>query len=734
MAAEQAEHGINGVGNDVKKEDGTETGTKNIGTSSLEALQSKDSRKIMDTVDELRRSGLGGIINLPQLVVCGDQSSGKSSVLEAITEIPFPRRENLCTRFATEIILRRASVAAVSVKIIPDKQRPEPEQKSLKAFKSVIVDFAELPKLMDEATKAMGLTDDGNGPARAFSRDVLSIEIAGPGRPHLTLSKEDVELIRGLMNDYIKEPRTIIMAVVSAKNDYANQIILQKCREVDPKGSRTLGIITKPDFLEPDSENEESWLNLANNKNIRFELGWHILKNRSAKEASNSFEERNSAETAFFSQGRYRSLPREMVGISALCNRLSQMLFKHLRFELPGLRKEVNEKYKETGHELDLLGDKRSTVSDQRRFLMTVSNEFQDIVRAAVTGHYEHDFFGDLDPGEPVSHESNMRRLRAVVQHQNSQFATVMRKYGHKYEIVNEDDELTVASVTEPVPASAQLVDLDEGYAEFAFLQFEVSREDEVKRVRKIMVRSRGRELPGAFNPSLISQLFWNQSANWKIMAEYHVNQVAAAMNDFVKAAIGFCVSEDVADRLQAHKVDAALAQRLEDAKAELYRVLEDTKHHPITYDPVYASIVQTMRHKRHATRLDELVDRAETTVYNGSNKSHEKYLSPAVVRSGMDSLMERDMDKTSAEEALDSQQAYYKREVEYFVASVAKQVIERHLLRNLAGNTISPILVGDMTDEDVALIAAEPEETTRKRDFLEARKKIFQSALRLLK
>lgn len=44
--------------------------------------------------------------------------------------------------------------------------------------------------------------------------------------------------------------RTIIMAVVSAKNDYANQIILKKCRDVDPEGHRTLGIITKPDFLE----------------------------------------------------------------------------------------------------------------------------------------------------------------------------------------------------------------------------------------------------------------------------------------------------------------------------------------------------------------------------------------------------------------------------------------------------------------------------------------------------
>jgi hypothetical protein len=74
-----------------------------VTTSSLQALQSADQRKVMDIVDKLRRTGLSGIVELPQLVVCGDQSSGKSSVLEAITEIPFPRKENLCTRFATEV-------------------------------------------------------------------------------------------------------------------------------------------------------------------------------------------------------------------------------------------------------------------------------------------------------------------------------------------------------------------------------------------------------------------------------------------------------------------------------------------------------------------------------------------------------------------------------------------------------------------------------------------------------
>jgi hypothetical protein len=149
-------------------------------TTSLEALQGSEQRELMDLVDRLRRAGLSSILQLPQIVVCGDQSSGKSSVLEAITEIPFPRKENLCTRFATEIIMRRDTGSSILCKINPDDERPEDEQSKLRTFSRSIIDFSELPSLIEEATTAMGLNAH-----KAFSRDVLSIEICGPNRLQL---------------------------------------------------------------------------------------------------------------------------------------------------------------------------------------------------------------------------------------------------------------------------------------------------------------------------------------------------------------------------------------------------------------------------------------------------------------------------------------------------------------------------------------------------------------------
>jgi GTPase SAR1 family protein len=71
------------------------------------SLPSKDHRDLLNIIDSLRPQGISRIVDLLQIIVCGNQSSGKSSVLEAISGMLFPTKDNLCTRFATELILRR---------------------------------------------------------------------------------------------------------------------------------------------------------------------------------------------------------------------------------------------------------------------------------------------------------------------------------------------------------------------------------------------------------------------------------------------------------------------------------------------------------------------------------------------------------------------------------------------------------------------------------------------------
>src|SRR2546423_15351875 len=100
------------------------------------SLQSREHRDLLDLVDKLRSQGISRYVALPQIIVCGDQSSGKSSVLEAISGLSFPTKDNLCTRFATELILRRGPEASVTITIVPGDQRTDSEREKLQGFKS----------------------------------------------------------------------------------------------------------------------------------------------------------------------------------------------------------------------------------------------------------------------------------------------------------------------------------------------------------------------------------------------------------------------------------------------------------------------------------------------------------------------------------------------------------------------------------------------------------------------
>jgi WD40 repeat protein len=234
------------------------------------SLQSKDHGQLLDVIDLLRSQGISHYVPLPQLIVCGDQSSGKSSVLEAVSGVRFPTKDNLCTRFATELILRRGPTASAKLVIIPGAERSDEEKEKLLNFKVPTVSIDEFPSLIDKAKEAMGLNSD----TKAFSDDVLSVEISGPNQPHLTLvdlpglihaenkqqSAKDLQLVSSLVRSYMANSRSIILAVVSARNDYANQIVTKLARDVDPKGLRTLGIITKPDSLHVGSESEKAFI------------------------------------------------------------------------------------------------------------------------------------------------------------------------------------------------------------------------------------------------------------------------------------------------------------------------------------------------------------------------------------------------------------------------------------------------------------------------------------------
>ncbi len=52
----------------------------------------------------------------------------------------------------------------------------------------------------------------------------------------------------------MRNPRSVILAVIPANVDIATQEILEMAEELDVKGERTLGVLTKPDLVDKGAE------------------------------------------------------------------------------------------------------------------------------------------------------------------------------------------------------------------------------------------------------------------------------------------------------------------------------------------------------------------------------------------------------------------------------------------------------------------------------------------------
>ena len=194
-------------------------------------------------------------LTLPSIVVIGSQSSGKSSVLEAIVGHEFlPKGNNMVTRRPIELTL-----------IHTPAQPGRPT-------KDTVVEYAEFPGLglgrvtdFSHVQKTLYDLNMAVPASECVSDEPIELRIHSPHVPDLTLidlpgyvqiasmdqPDELREKIQNLCHKYIQEPN-IILAVCAADVDLANSPALRASRQVDPLGLRTIGVVTKMDLVPPE--------------------------------------------------------------------------------------------------------------------------------------------------------------------------------------------------------------------------------------------------------------------------------------------------------------------------------------------------------------------------------------------------------------------------------------------------------------------------------------------------
>jgi hypothetical protein len=624
----------------------------------MDQLRSEQS-KLLDMVDELRMIGVGTLVELPQLIVCGNQSSGKSSVLEAISRVRFPAKSNVCTRFATEVVLRRNPQSKIKVSIEPGVSRTnEEDRRNLCNFTAdAVPNDLDLPALIEQAKTCMGI-HDGESTNSGFSDDVLKVEIWGPDKPELTLvdlpglyystsrdqCEQGIGIVRGLTEKYMKNTRSIILAVISAKTDYHLQEVLNIAERFDPRRERTLGIITQPDILEAGSEEESNYLQFMRNEKIRLRLGWYALRNRSFETREISDNARDEREKDFFEQGRWATISRDCVGIESLRRRLSSILLQHVQRNLPGLIADIQDKISDRQQRLSKLGSARSTLQQQRGYLLNISSSFERITSQALNGMYADEFFGGF--GDNTQGSQDFRRLRAVVRELNEFFAEAMDLRGCRRIIM---DCLPSEPDVRKERREPYMKDWSPEY---------VTRQELEKEISDQARKYRGIELPGNANQLLVGSLFRDQSKPWEDVAHLHLMHVWESVKYFVCLLLHSLSDEHTYSLLLGTVLAPELERMKDNVLNKLGELTAYTKRgHPLPVGKSFLSRIQAARTNRQLDALRKALGLPEITLIlaNGSQKT---FTTDDLEKAA--SGLQSSRDEFAAAEIIDQMQAYY--------------------------------------------------------------------------
>jgi len=260
-------------------------------------------------------------------------------------------------------------------------------------------------KFSDVRVEIERLTDEKAGRNKGLLDDPILLTVYGTQSPDLTLidlpgiariplkgsdQTEDIErLTREMATRYAKDPRTIILAVTPANADLATSDALQIANNVDPKGFRTIGVITKIDLMDRGTDARR----MISGEDYRLHLGYIGIKNRSQADIVSGKSIKDTLEdeaTYFTSHPVYRTLPPTSLGTKALVDRLTSILFKHIRHFLPEIKREINMKMRTVGQRLDELGvGVPVDTTDRVHLIWTMVTDYCEIFKNTIRGKYD---------------------------------------------------------------------------------------------------------------------------------------------------------------------------------------------------------------------------------------------------------------------------------------------------------------------------------------------------------
>uniref|UniRef100_A0A1I8ACI8 dynamin GTPase n=1 Tax=Steinernema glaseri TaxID=37863 RepID=A0A1I8ACI8_9BILA len=363
-------------------------------------------------------------IQLPQIVVVGSQSAGKSSVLEGIVGRDFlPRGTGVVTRRPLVLHLVHSHIDDCPVELTVD----DGEEPSWAVFEhnssKVFTNFDEVRKEIERETDRVTGSNKGisSNPIclKIFSPHVVNLSLVDlPGITRLPVGDQPPDIedqIKDMIMTYISNPNSIILAVTPANQDFATSEPLKIAREVDPDGGRTLAVLTKLDLMDHGTDAMDVLLGRV----FPVKLGIIGVVNRSQADIVNKkkISECINDEQAFLLR-KYPTLAQKN-GTSYLAKTLNRLLMQHIRNCLPQLKSRVTAMSSQCQSMLSSYGEE---IADKKSTLLQIITRFSTAYIATIGGTAKNIETTELCGGARICyifHETFGNALEAINPLQN---------------------------------------------------------------------------------------------------------------------------------------------------------------------------------------------------------------------------------------------------------------------------------------------------------------------------
>ncbi|KAF4998937.1 hypothetical protein FDECE_11651 [Fusarium decemcellulare] len=713
-------------------------------------FSNEKSEILFDAIDKLQSWGSHKFLDIPQLVIVGEQSSGKSSLLKTLTDIPFPVKAGCGTRFPIRVVSRRTLPGSSDSFRIVVEQAPQAVTGlefadpgayaySLDGGTLTMAEFEAA--LEDLSENYIGIRKGRGHLKRNFVPDIVKVELSGPNRSPFSIldlpgvvgsqygiNPSEVRGTHELAKQYVSREENIVICTIPATSELGNQPVFDMCVEEVENKNRLIGVFTKCDAKR--SVDEIAELVSSANGNVdegipTFRGGAFVVCNKVALENGTPTSEITEKEV--FDREAWSQIKASRKGSIQLKKALGEVLTTQIEKAFPLLESSIQSQLRDKLAKKAELGEPCNNHSERQAYLNQYVRKYSDRAVLALR--------------RPGILESSAMELRQEIKTLNDQFDRVMRYVGMVW--VFEDIEITPqyrmqqykAMIDDTGPGNeardrqeaemlAPIVHSPDQYisevstipAFDGFKRVKTSQEFK-EAVKGSLHRFGASQPPGVINSDIYPVIYRLQVSKWGKIAQEHLERVKDALKRSYEEILRSVCPDSGSSSILYQELNARLhamfSQTSQKATTELEAYCEQETGRQLlqTSNPEFNGNLEAWRFLRYARAFGQ-----------GSKNDQGLQLSPSGKLTEMWKSMDVSSESRMVHDIHDVVKVYYLHAQESFIRHVSQTIVEGFVMdKDGPLSKLTSEYVLGLSEEEVKEISREDGATSEMREKLKA-------------